>query len=318
MGRTEVPYSVIRTRGFGYAKIAGSAVDRSLRGKLNLCVMNPQNTFPKIPGLSPLPRDEWMRASQFHALSQGAVLQEVSKRVKEAVAQAGDRHRARPLVLLDLDSTLYEVGPRTHQILREWLETDESRTFPDVWKELQRLESLHVGYSLVDTFAAIGLSVEHPEVRAAWEKAKRFWAARFFTSDYLRYDNPYPGAAEFCRELHERGAELVYLTGRDEPNMGDGTRENLARDGFPWSAPRTHLLMKDRFHTDDLVHKQSAADYVRNRGTLIASLENEPVNLVAIYELFPQAMHVFMETVSSDRPAAPCRGLYRIRGFLPE
>jgi hypothetical protein len=174
---------------------------------------------------------------------------------------------------------------------------------------------MHVGYSLADTFDAMGLSLEDPEVKEAQQTAKKYWARRFFTNEYLKHDRVYPGAPEFVRELHELGAEIVYLTGRDEPGMGIGTRANLLRDGFPWETERTHLLLKKAFELDDVEHKQGAAEYIRRHGTLVASFENEPLNLVALYELFPEAMHVFVETISSDRPAMPCKGLYRIRGF---
>jgi hypothetical protein len=39
------------------------------------------------------------------------------------------------------------------------------------------------------------------------------------------------------------------------------------------------------------------------------------VNLVALYELFPDAMHVFVDTVMSDRGAKAINGLYRVKGF---
>ena len=108
---------------------------------------------------------------------------------------------------------------------------------------------------------------------------------------------------------------IVYLTGRDEPGMGDGTRAMLLRDGFPWETERTHLLLKPAYGLPDLEHKINAAQFIRAHGELVASFENEPPNLVAIYEQFPDAMHVFVETVCSDHAAPAGRGLYRIRGF---
>jgi hypothetical protein len=48
---------------------------------------------------------------------------------------------------------------------------------------------------------------------------------------------------------------------------------------------------------------------------VVASFENEPANLLAMQEVLPDAMHVFMATVCSDRPALPGRDLYRIRSF---
>jgi phosphoglycolate phosphatase-like HAD superfamily hydrolase len=249
---------------------------------------------------------EWLAACHFHDLSEKEVLAEVEARAKKAT---------KPLVLLDLDSTLYEVGPRSHQILREWLSTSESNAFPAVKARLAKLEAHHVGYSLRDTFNAIGLSFDESEVHGAWEAAKKFWAARFFTHEYLRYDHAYPGAAVFAQRLYDLGTHIVYLTGRDEPGMGDGTRTKLIADKFPWNLPRTTLLMKKHASLPDLEHKLEAANYIRDHGTLIASFENEPANLSALCHAFPEAMHVYLDTVSSDHQAMVCQGLYRIKGF---
>ena len=111
------------------------------------------------------------------------------------------------------------------------------------------------------------------------------------------------------------GAEVVYLTGRDEPGMGIGTRGRLLEDRFPLDVPRTHLLLKKSFELDDLEHKSKASDYVKRLGNLVASFENEPPNLIALSDIFPAAMHVFVDTVYSERPALPRSGLYRITGF---
>ncbi len=253
-------------------------------------------------------RKAWIDASRFHAHDDAQVLREVAERVRAARGN-------NPLILLDLDSTLYEVGHRTLQIIREWTRTDEAREFSKVVERLGGATIHQVGYSIKDTFSAVGLSTAEPETLEARDRVKAFWQDRFFTNEYLKYDHAYPGAARFARELHDLGAELIYLTGRDEPGMGKGTRENLIRDGFPWDLERTHLLLKPTFEEDDLTHKQNAAAYIRKHGTLIASFENEPLNLIALYELFPDAMHVFVETICSDREAAPGDGLYRLTKF---
>ncbi|MBU6376113.1 MAG: hypothetical protein KGQ59_08970 [Bdellovibrionales bacterium] len=255
-------------------------------------------------------RSDWKKASQFHDLSEREVLKEVYRRVAQCSA-----HQQVPVVLLDLDSTLYEVGPRTHQILREWLDTAEARAFPNIRSELARLEQEHVGYSLRDTFSALGVAAPEQELQQALSVIKTFWQARFFSNDYLKYDRAYEGAAEFVQEVHGMGAFVVYLTGRDEPGMGAGTRSMLIRDRFPWATERTHLLLKAAYGLSDLEHKVNASSFIRKTGELVASFENEPANLVAIYEQFPQAMHVFVETVSSDHAAPAAMGLYRICGF---
>lgn len=256
----------------------------------------------------PKVRQDWISTSQFHPLKNEEVLGQVVAWTKES--------KLPPVLLLDLDSTLYEVGPRSYEILKEWMATPSSREFSKVRDQLAQLKHSHVGYSLKDTFANIGLNIKDSSVVDALKHAKAFWSERFFTSDYLRHDVAYEGAAKFAQNAYEAGADLIYLTGRDEPGMGKGTRARLIQDGFPFDRPRTHLLLKKASHLDDLDHKQKAADYIQRTGSLVASFENEPPNLVALAEIFPAAMHVFVDTIYSDRPAMPRKDLYRITGFL--
>lgn len=263
-----------------------------------------------------LSRQQWVSASHFHPLSETEVLREVSSRVTAVRARTPDLRPPHPLVVFDLDSTLYEVAPRTFRIIQEWLESAESQKFKPVREALLRLRENQVGYSLKDTLRTLGLNpVMEDDVVMAWQELKAFWLERFFTSRYLPSDRPYPGAAAFAREVYGLGAEIVYLTGRDEPGMGEGTRANLARDGFPWDTERTHALLKASDEMTDLEHKKQAGAWLAGHGTLVASFENEPLNLVSLAELFPGAMHVFVETVCSDREAPVYEGLYRIKGF---
>ena len=263
--------------------------------------------------LEPKIRQDWINHCEFHPLSNREVLMQVIDETKAGLKGKS----ATPVLLLDLDSTLYEVGPRTYQILKEWLASPQSGAFKAAREAIALLKPHQVGYSIKDTFANVGLDAQKlSEAQEALKSAKKFWTERFFTNEYLDYDHAYPGAADFVKEAYEHGAELVYLTGRDEPGMGDGTRARLLKDGFPWEVERTHLLLKKRFEMDDLDHKSKAADYINGVGSLIASFENEPPNLIALSEVFPKAMHVFVDTIYSDRPALPKKGLYRITGFI--
>ncbi len=253
---------------------------------------------------------KWIEACEFHSLDAGEVLDKVAQQVSR---------QARPVVLLDLDSTLYEVRPRSHRILGEWAGQSSSQSVDSaekaLWEILLGLEEAHIQYSISDTFsylkAQMGISCS-PESLASMQQ---FWLERFFTSRYLAYDRPYAGAVEFVNRVHALGAEVIYLTGRDEPNMGDGTRANLLRDGFPWKVPRTQLLMKSAYGESDLKHKTTAAEFVLTQGNLVASFENEPPNVVALQGIFPEAMHIFVETVYSQTPALPGKNLYRIDEF---
>lgn len=259
-------------------------------------------------------RREWVQSCAFHPHSNHEVLNQVHEWIEKDRAQ----NPLAPVLLLDLDSTLYEVGSRSFQILKEWVAAPESRAFPQVRDRLAEMKVSEMGYSLLDTFSAMGLSVLDLGVEDALKSAKKFWGQRFFTNEYLAFDQTYSGAPEFVQKAYDLGAQIVYLTGRDEPGMGKGTRNRLMKDGFPFEKDRTHLLLKKSFELDDLEHKTKASDYVKRTGNLIASFENEPPNVVALSDIFPAAMHVFVDTIYSDRPALPKPGFYRITGFTQE
>jgi hypothetical protein len=250
-----------------------------------------------------LVRHEWVSACGFHELDETEVLNRVLTQAKSSTS---------PIIVLDLDSTLYEVRPRTFQILKEWRE--KAQLSSPFRSAMEKLDLSSVGYSLKDTFRSLGLESDFSTLEE-FQDAKSFWSARFFSSEYLKFDHAYEGAVEFCKNLHGEGAELVYLTGRDEVNMGEGTRLNLLRDGFPLDSQKTHMMLKKSPQDSDVVHKKDSADWINRKGKVVASFENEPVNLIALYEQFPQSMHIFVDTICSDHPAQPREGLYRIRDW---
>ena len=252
-------------------------------------------------------REFWKNVCQFHPHSDAHVLNEALSQIQSVKS---------PVLLLDLDSTLYEVSPRTFQILQEWAQSHESLQFTAVRAAIAQMPLSQIGYSIEDTFAHLQLSLSESSTRAALESVKKYWSARFFTNEYLQYDRPYPGSYDFVRKAHEAGAEIVYLTGRDAPGMKQGTTRNLIRDQFPWELSRTHLLMKPEAHLHDLEFKKAASQFVHQKGSLVASFENEPPNVVALYDLFPEAMHVFVDTVCSAHETEACHGLYRLRSYL--
>jgi hypothetical protein len=201
------------------------------------------------------------------------------------------------------------VAPRTALILREAAACPVLGLPREIAQALLELEN--PGYSVDDTWQALGLPAQQEPARSALHA---YWRARFFSDSYLIHDRPYPGTAQFVSELHALGAQLVYLTGRDEPGMKQGTLRNLERDGFPLGAG-TRLAMKDRRETDDVVHKVGTARRLAETAPVIASFENEPKNFVALFDAFPDAVHVFVDTVCSTQPARAVQGALCIRGF---
>ncbi len=259
-------------------------------------------------------RNDWILNSFFHPLSTREVLEKVEQKIKDHLKRL--LPHTPPIILLDLDSTLYEVGHRTLAIMKEW--NQAPRTQLSIQPTLDRVTLEHIGYSLADMAHKLGLKPDHPETHHALKELKSFWGDRFFTNDYLPHDKPYPGAAEYTQGLFELGAHLVYLTGREESKMHKVTVKNLKRDNFPWCEKRTILVMKPSVSIQDVVHKQNVKSLINKTGTLIASFENEPVNIMALSKVFPEAMHIFMDTVYSDNPTEAGNNLFRINSFKKE
>jgi len=261
-------------------------------------------------------RKEWIQACQFNGASNQQVLNHLFDGVKAQDQLFKTGKGPHPVVLLDLDSTLYEVGPRTHVILRKWAVSEDAKQFPKIRPLFENISTANVGYSIRDTFNSLKLDVTDPLIHPAFEHVKNFWSDRFFSNNYLVHDRAYTGAVDFAKKIYELGAEIIYLTGRDEPRMGPGSRAKLIQDGFPFEKPRTELVLKAAAHLDDRWHKEEAGRKIRQHGRLIASFENEPANVCALAEIFPDAMNVFIDTVCSDHPAPARHDLFRVTGFV--
>jgi len=256
-------------------------------------------------------RQEWIDATDFFAESTGAVLNRVCERVADVVDHGGT-----PVVVFDLDSTLYEVQPRTFQIIQEYLTSGAAAELPGaVYEGLQSLKMGDLAYSMRDAFTNIGLDTDLADVQTGLKKLGDFWWARFFKDDYIQYDVAYPGAQAYVSKVFDLGATLVYLTGRDFPNMGAGTLAAMKRDGFPVENERIIPMLKPEASMDDKKFKEEAITKIASLGTLVASFENEPANLVAMQKRLPNALHVFVETISSDHTCFPGKNLYKIKGF---
>lgn len=249
-------------------------------------------------------RQAWIEACAFAPHTPSDILSRIIEKVRETTAQSEKAY-----VLVDIDSTLYEVAPRTAQILLE--ASRELDLELNVREKLAGVTS--PGYSLEDTWRLLGWSLQDSELNRVREQLHAFWHARFFSNGYLDYDLPYVGMKQFAWELQEAGAEIVYLTGRDEPGMREGTLRCLKRDGFPIEG--TQLRMKSSRQGDDVIHKVGVALSLAQTGTVVASLENEPRNFAALAQALPEAIHVFVDTVCSKTPAPAVQGGYRLHGF---
>lgn len=226
-------------------------------------------------------------------------------RVLEDIRKAAGK---RPIAVFDLDSTLFSTQERNYVILREFAERNDAPM--ELRRVVERLRPSDMGWNVMEDLRRHGF-----EDREALRELRRFWFDRFFRDEYVLHDRPLPGAPEFVNEAHAAGATIFYLTGRDEPNMGRGTRESLRAHRFPLDEERVILRLKPRFEDEDLAFKRGVVEELRTIGQVVAAFENEPANANLFAEAFPEAHVLFLETVHSPNPPPLAPRIVRLKDF---
>jgi hypothetical protein len=210
---------------------------------------------------------------------------------------ARDRAKPTPVVVFDLDGTLFDNRPRTRAILSELAEVWRTR-YPEAGARLLRLPEIEMAYLLTDTLNRLGLTDAE---RVA--EAQVFWRDRFFADEHLQHDVPLAGAVEFAKDCYEAGAILVYLTGRDLPLMGIGSFRSLRDHGFPIGVPGTELVLKPDAAMADEAFKRLEAPKLARVGSIVASFDNEPGNCNTILAQNPHCQSILVDT--QHLPGAP-------------
>ncbi len=199
---------------------------------------------------------------------------------------------SRNLCVFDLDSTLFNVSPRTQRILHE---------FADLYhQDLKSVEIEASDWGLKEPLIRHGYSLEqHSQIH---QGLRDFWVERFFSNNYIHYDVPYAGAISFVQKLSlDSKNNIYYLTGRDVHRMEKGTYEVLKKWGFPISENsvqlKPHRSMEDHlFKRDWILDLQN-----KNPDSTIYLFENEPVNINFIGKTLKNIEIVFLDTTHSRK-----------------
>jgi hypothetical protein len=211
-------------------------------------------------------------------------------------------------VIFDLDSTLFCVSPRSEAILRELATADwfHSR-FPEAAKVLAKVEIQPTEYGIKPALLRAGLAPSNELI----ETVRRFWRERFFSNSHMRHDLIYPGADVFVRRVHDAGADVYYLTGRNETLMREGTMSNLKTWKFP-NLPFERIMMKPSDLDSDENFKELRLKEMTPRYDRLWLFENEPVIIHQLRKSLPQLRIVFMDSAHSGK-ADPPKDLLTLR-----
>ena len=128
------------------------------------------------------------------------------------------------------------------------------------------------------------------------------------------WDRPTAGAREYLHQVAQAGAEILYLTGREQDSMARGTWSGLRHWGFP-TGPDVGLAMKPVRGMNDGEFKRDTLKELARTKSIRAIFDNEPANFPHFQAAGSAAMLVFLHSQCSNRQAEPGRGLYRIFDF---
>jgi hypothetical protein len=219
-----------------------------------------------------------------------AALVRLQARVDSTVAQG-----KLPVVIFDIDGTLTDPNPRTQAIFQDYA-AKHPKDAPRLHTGLKDLPLERYAYAPDSTLTLMGIADT-----GLVHRVSRAWLPAFFSNRYLSKDRALPGAAAYVTSLWNHGAYVMYLTGRDVPRMLEGTSASLRDQSFPVADPRAVLVMKGDPKQPDLEFKKKVFDDVARLGVVVGVFENEPANLTAMEDRFPEAIAGFVDTTHDPK-----------------
>jgi FMN phosphatase YigB (HAD superfamily) len=204
-------------------------------------------------------------------------------------------------VIFDLDSTLFSVSPRTQTILRELSKDVNFRErYAANAAILEAIEVLPTDWGIREVLVRQKLEWSS----AFAEEVRLYWRKHFFSSPLLDHDEIYPLADEYVRHLKELGADIMYLTGRNESAMKIGTLRVLKRFGFPLDS-ETFLMMKPSDVETDESFKTTVLKEIAPHYDHVWFFENEPVIIQDVRRELPMVRIVWVDSTHARRAEPP-------------
>lgn len=222
----------------------------------------------------------------------------------------------RPVAVFDLDGTVFDVTHRSVEILRRFLDQPSvAEQFPRLTALAKTIQYKDFKYSMEQTLNAFGIDRYSQQNADFLHAAEDYWFKNFFTSELLAFDRPYAGALECVQFFHKNGAHIVYLSGRDIPNMSAGTIRSLEDYGFPHEGHTVSIFLKPAYGQDDLLFKKGALDTISQLGDVVASFDNEPANVQLFLDRYPKALNVHYHSLFSRPQTLSGESLRIVRTF---
>ena len=238
--------------------------------------------------------------------------EEVFFLLSEKISKPGSKPYA---CVFDLDGTLFDVGYRTLGIIKEWMDSSNSKNYDDrLLRKLMRINYNHIGYSLVHAFENAGFNLQDESTILLFTEIEDLWKKKFFHNEGLSYDMMIEGAEKFVNKCLTAGIEVIYLSGRYVSQMKPGTLAQLRKFNFP--VKENLVFLKEDKTLDDHVFKARMIEHISNSYEIIGNFENEYINLGHMSYLIKEALHIIVDSQHSGRTAPDMEeSVYRLQNF---
>ncbi len=189
------------------------------------------------------------------------------------------------IIVLDIDSTIINTRKRNQAIVDAAYKTNPQ------WFKKKPLLNNEV-WDVCEVLRQTGVLLEENV-----SFLRNFWEKRFFENEWLNYDEPYPFVKDCLYTLKKDGFAFVYLTGRDQPGMGQGTRKSFSDNKLPITV-EDEFMFKPAFEIPDTEFKKFACNSLKKRGTIVGTADNTSDNSNLFIQYFPDAYHFCFDTVT--------------------
>ncbi len=179
--------------------------------------------------------------------------------------------------VFDIDSTLYNVSPRSQIIYEHFLKEHSKfllKMSPELVLELKQLNLGPLDWGV--TKKAHSILKKHSQVDESFLKALHgYWVLYFFHHKFLWKDQLYVGIKDCVLEL-SRNNLIYYCTGRDQSRMRAGTEKQLKSSGLTLNSLE-HLYCKKHKKHDDKSYKLEVLRKIqsKNKNKKLIFIDNE-------------------------------------------
>lgn len=209
---------------------------------------------------------------------------------------------------MDIDSTLVLTHKRNQAILRRFADDPAIDSTHSARHLFEQAECFPFEYGYFQALERLNLNKDENLKK----EVSAYWRQHFFSNDFLHHDTPHDGAIDFVDWLNQKNIPHVYLTGRPQPLMWEGTLSVLNSLGFPVREDILHLKPQAS-DIDELFKTKKMTDLKKNFSQIVF-IDNEPRVLNQIDRDHPEMDLVFVDTCHSPNVVPPTSAL-KIKDF---